>query len=156
MKKKVFPILLGFLGMFSSCNQSDVIEEQVLTNYPQLMYLDNKGQISNQGDSLQQILSFGTLDDYENFKSYLRTLNKNELKIFFKKLRFRNIEEIAENADAELERIGTLSTSKDDFYKRYKRYVKKYENILVRNSSDKQTCLYTYLHLMMKLLINRL
>lgn len=85
MKKKVFPILLGFLGMFSSCNQSDVIEEQVLTNYPQLMYLDNKGQISNQGDSLQQILSFGTLDDYENFKSYLRTLNKNELKIFFKK-----------------------------------------------------------------------
>ncbi|MCI6671200.1 MAG: DUF4848 domain-containing protein [Prevotella sp.] len=136
MKKKVFTILLGFLGMFSSCNQSDVIEEQVLTNYPQLMYLDNKGQISNQGDSLQQILSFGTLDDYENFKSYLRTLNKNELKIFFKKLRFRNIEEIAENADAELERIGTLSTSKDDFYKRYKRYVKKYENILVRNSSD--------------------
>lgn len=102
-----------------------------------VVYVKGAEDFCKTGDSTTQALSFKDFNSYEEFTRNIRTLSSAEREKVFKNLRFTNLETVMVNADTELDSLGSVSLSNEDFRTKYNMYKKKYKGVLVENKIDK-------------------
>ena len=81
-------------------------------------------------------LKFGSEASFQKFKNELLNESSFARTETISKYGIRNLYDLADDADVELEAIGNKATSLSDFNTRYSEYKKKYEGLLVTDASD--------------------
>lgn len=87
-------------------------------------------------EGASKALSFSSKEALNSHKAYLSTLGPTERLNFIEALGVRTIYTIAEEADEELEKIGSNSNSEIEFRQKYNSLVEKYTGRLVTNNQD--------------------
>lgn len=138
MKKLSFLFAL-LCAFFSSC--SDEKSESIVPssgNLPQVVTIRSNNKVTRTSNvvSKVKVLSFSNEVGFDNFIKFLKSETPHQRAECIKSLGFECLAAINENADKELDEIGTSSTSEDVFRKKYEAYKNKYAGILVSNNFD--------------------
>ena len=137
MKKSNKFALVAFICLlFASCTSEDLNNFGNASDVLDVVFVDSNGSITKSGDKQNQVLSFSTEAQYNDFIQKVRSLSKAERMQFFESIGFNNLVKISEEADKELDYIGDNSKSVEDFAAQYASYTKKYNDVLVPNKFD--------------------
>lgn len=81
-------------------------------------------------------LKFDSEASFQKFKNELLNESSFARTETISKYGIKNLYDLADDADAELEKIGNEATSLSDFNAKYSEYKKKYEGLLITDASD--------------------
>lgn len=81
-------------------------------------------------------LKFDSEASFQKFKNELLNESSFARTETISKYGIKNLYDLADDADAELEKIGNEATSLSDFNAKYSEYKKKYEELLITDASD--------------------
>ena len=99
-------------------------------------YIDANGNITNSGDTNNQVLCFSSEAKYNDFVQKVKQLPNEEKMDVFNNLGFTNLKKIEAIADKELDSIGENCSNEAEFRSKYTRYVNKYAASLEINKFD--------------------
>lgn len=138
-KFKVVAVAVCGLCFFASCSSDEadgIVNNSGNTDVVQVGYIDANGNITKNGDVKNQVLCFGSEEQYNAFTRKIKSISTDEKKDFFDELGFNNLKKIEEIADCELDSIGENCSCEVDFRNEYKKYVSRYAKALVTNKLD--------------------
>ena len=121
---------------FASCTSEDFNNTGSTSDAFDIAFVNSNGSITKSGDRQNQILTFSSEAQYNDFIRKISSLSKAERIDFFESIGFCNLLEISKEADKELDSIGNNSKNAEDFETQYSSYVKKYNDVLVSNKFD--------------------
>lgn len=139
--KKLFMLPLGCLLM-ASCNNDDITMEEVDKNVPKVSVVQiidgNIVPLSRNanGDSTNTALAFADEAAFEEFKANLETKSTDEKLELLDEYGIDTVHHLADIADDELEQIANEAVSEEDFRKKYKSFVEKFNGKLIPNYLD--------------------
>lgn len=142
MKKKFY--LLCCLPLFMSCQNEEIdVKKNSDTNDLtgiELVYVPSESSVDidvrSSASNKKYALKFDTEAIFSNTLEILNNMNDSERLAFAKKYGLISLQEIAKEADIELEIIGKEATNESDFKDKYEKYINKYKGILISNPYD--------------------
>lgn len=131
------------IALVSSCsNELPVNDDEFVRNDEKndisVVYINNGNAISRAALNGGAALCFKDSLILNNFKDSLRKMTDFEKENVINKYGVKNLYDIAEKAENELEEIGEKAKSEDEFKKLYAEYVKKYKGKLIQNDMDNE------------------
>lgn len=139
--KKIF--FLPLVALLAACSNDDSTLVQTKSTYPFSVVRVVDGTVVPETRSTiskgDLALSFSTEQDLSDFQKKIATMSESDAQQLVNNLGVKNLYNLEDNADEELEAIGEESTSIDDFNKKYKLFVEKYKGKLVRDSKHTES-----------------
>ena len=141
---KKFKPLMGLIAivLVSCCNELSVNDDELVNNNEMnnvsAVYINNGNTISRAALNGGAALRFKDSLTLNNFKDSLRKMTDFEKENVIKEYGVKNLYDIAQKAEDELEEIGEKAKSEDEFKKMYAEYVKKYNGKLIQNDMDNE------------------
>ena len=146
MKKQVILMAVALLAV--SCQEEEfkaTMNEVLPSKGMQVVQITKQGEIipfgkgnTRSNNENATALQFVSESAYQQALKTISTLNKKEKLFYVTTENFSSLQQIAKDADQELEIIGSEASSEADFREKYAKYVEKYEGILITNPYDKE------------------
>lgn len=141
MKKNVLFSMAICIFALTACSYEEPLMEQehispqITTVYVKEGKIVDKTRSSNEGAIAT--LSFSSEEILKSYQAFLASMSKIEKAKTIEKLGVISLAKLERTAKNELDSIGTVAQSEEDFRKMYAIYTKKYENVLLTNYLDK-------------------
>lgn len=145
MKKVIYTILASLA--FVACQNEDITTQNsgidIDNSKIQLVQVIDGTQVlpmkARTADlNVNYALKFDSKAAYDSTLEQLEKMSNEERLAFAKKYGLQSLQELAQIADEELEKIGAEASSEVDFRTKYDEYKKKYEGILISNMYDSE------------------
>ena len=137
-------VFVASLAMIACQNEDLVTENSSVENVKvQLVQVTNDGQILPAGNRARTAgadasyaLQFDSKTAYDATIGQLETMSVTERLAFAESYGLQSLQQLAVEADAELEQIGAEATNEADFRTKYEAYKAKYAGVLISNPYD--------------------
>jgi hypothetical protein len=144
--KFVTYLVLATMLMIQSCSSDDVISESNAKGFQEkeieLVKIDGQkivradSKADTRSDNGAYALSFSSQSAYDNIMKKLASMSQRERISFIESEGLTSLQEIAIQADEELEQIGENAQSEEEFREAYNSFVQKYKGVLITNPYD--------------------
>lgn len=142
--KKIVYVFAASLAMIACQNEDLVTENSSVENAKiELVQVTDNGQIVPVGNlartanpDASYALKFDSQETYDATIKQLESLSDKDKLAFAESYGLQSLQQMAVEADAELEQIGAEATSEADFREKYEAYRAKYADALISNPYD--------------------
>ena len=144
MKIKALTMALTGLMMLS-CQQEEFTVPETYTSTAEgirlVEIIDGSHVVETQANTRSNTekelaLQFPSENSYQAFLENLKNKTHKERISYIQSMGLTSLQEIAEIADIELDSIGAIAISENDFRNKYNKYTEKYNGILINNQYD--------------------